>query len=158
LVLCIPVNAQIITGEVEYNTEYRKIDKLTYDELRTKFYDSNNIENLNYLFQGITELKDRKLVRFSDGTYSIQYYDDPLFAWYYSSNGKLISYTRKENTCYPCKFIKFKPDGSIINTGLRISKQESFIYSSEGKLLAHWLGGKCYDQNNNLVMTRKVTE
>ena len=70
LFFCIPINAQIITGEVEYNTE--AIEKLSYDDLRNRFFDSNNIENLNYLFNGITELKDRKLAKFSDGTTEIR--------------------------------------------------------------------------------------
>lgn len=148
-------NAQIITGEVEYNTEYQ-LERLNFKELRNKFFDSNNIENLNYLLNGITELKDRKLAKFSDGSYAVQYYDNPLFAWYYSSNGKLINYTRKDNSNYPCKFTKFKPDGNIVNSGIRISEQESFIYSPEGKLLAHWLGDKCYDKDRNLIMTRKI--
>ena len=153
---CIPVNAQIISGEVEYNTEVS--EKLSYEDLRNRFFDSNNSENLNYLFKGITELKDRKLAKFSDGSYAVLYYDNPFYSFYYSQNGKLISYTYKASQNYPCNFKKFKPDGSIINTGYRVSEQESFIYSPEGKLLAHWLGNKCFDKNNNLVMTRQVTE
>lgn len=154
--LCIPVNAQIITGEVEYNTE--ATENLSYDDLRNRFYDGNNTENLNYLFQGITELKDRKLAKFSDGSYAVHYYDNPFYSFYYSQNGKLISYTYKTSQSYPCKFKKFKPDGSVINTGVRVSEKESFIYSSEGKLLAHWLGNKCFDKNNNLIMTREIRE
>ena len=157
-ILNFPVNAQIITGEIEYNDNCQNIEKLNYNELKNKFYDSDNIENLNYLLNGITELKDRKLAKFSDGSYAILYYDNPLFGWYYSSNGKLISYTRKNNMGYPCKFTKFKPDGTIINSGLRISEQESFIYSADGKLLAHWLGNQCFDKNNQPVMTRKIME
>ena len=156
LVLCFPVKAQIITGEVEYNTE--AAEKLSYEYLRNRLLDSNNSENLNYLFQGITELKDRKLAKFSDGSYAVLYYDNPFYSFYYSQNGKLISYTYKTSQNYPCNFKKFKPDGSIINTGYRVSEQESFIYSPEGRLLAHWLGNKCFDGNNNLIMTRQVTE
>ena len=152
------VNAQIITGEIEYNTEFQQIEQLTFDKLRNRFYDSDNIENLNYLLQGITELKDRKLAKFSDGSYGVQYYNEPLFAWYYSSNGTLISYTRKDTENYPCKFKKFKPDGNIINSGIRISEAESYIYSPEGKLLAHWLGNRCFDEKNNLIMTRRIME
>lgn len=158
LIICIPVNAQIITGEVEYTNTYQPSEILSYNDLKNKFYDSNNIENLNYLFQGITELKDRKLAKFSDDSYAVQYYDNPLYSWYYSQNGKLISYTYKSSQNYPCNFKKFKPDGSVINTGYRISEQESFIYSSDGKLLAHWKGNKCFDKNNNLIMTRKIME
>ena len=156
LFFCIPINAQIITGEVEYNTE--AIEKLSYDDLRNRFFDSNNIENLNYLFNGITELKDRKLAKFSDGSYAVLYYDNPFYSFYYSQNGKLISYTYKTSQNYPCNFKKFKPDGSLINTGHRVSEQESFIYSPAGKLLAHWLGNKCFDGSNNLIMTRQIME
>lgn len=154
--LCIPVNAQIITGEVEYNTE--ATENLSYDDLRNRFYDGNNTENLNYLFQGITELKDRKLAKFSDGSYAVHYYDNPFYSFYYSQNGKLISYTYKSSQSYPCEFKKFKPDGKVINTGVRVSEKESFIYSPEGKLLAHWLENKCFDKNNNLIMTREIRE
>lgn len=154
--LCVPVNAQIITGEVEYNTE--AAEKLSYEDLRNRFFDNNNIENMNYLFQGITELKDRKLAKFSDESYAVQYYDNPLYSFYYSQNGKLISYTYKSSRNYPCSYKKFKPDGSVINTGYRVSEQESFIYSQNGKLLAHWKGNKCFDENNNLIMTRKIME
>ena len=154
--LCVPVNAQIITGEVEYNTE--ATEKLSYDDLRSRFFDSDNSDNLSYLFQGITELKDRKLAKFSDGSYAVLYYDNPFYSFYYSESGKLISYTYKTSQNYPCKFKKFKPDGSLINTGYRVSEQESFIYSPEGKLLAHWLGNKCFDGNNNLIMTRQIME
>ena len=156
LILCIPINAQIITGEVEYNTE--AAEKLSYEDLRNRFFDNNNIENLNYLFQGITELKDRKLAKFSDGSYAVHYYDNPFYSFYYSANGKLISYTYKSSQTYPCKFKKFKPDGSVINTGLRVSEQESFIYSPDGALLAHWVQNKCFDKENNLIMTRQVME
>ncbi len=164
-VFCITLSApaQIITGEVEYNAETagiqtfsKPVEKISFDKIRNKFYDSENIENLNYLFQGITELKDRKLAKFSDGSYGIQYYDDPMFSWYYSSNGKLINFTQKDSLNYPCRTTKFKPDGSITNLGYRVSDKESFIFSPNGKLLAHWLGNECFDENNNLIMTRKI--
>lgn len=163
IVFILPVNAQIITGEVEYNAEIAReevfskpIEKINYNKIRNRFYDLNNLENLNYLFQGITELKDRKLAKFSDGSYGVQYYDDPMYSWYYSYNGKLISFIQKDSLSYPCKITKFKPDGNVANTGYRVSERESFIFSPEGKLLAHWLGNSCYDENNNVIMTRNI--
>ena len=160
LFFSINVNAQIITGEVEYNNDisYSQIRALNFDELRNKFFDRDNIENLNYLLQGITELKDRKLAQFSDGSYAVQYYDTPLYSWYYSSSGKLINYTQKNSLSYPCVFTKFKPNGNIVQTGRRLSESESFIYDTNGKLAAHWIGKNCYDKNNNLIMTRKIIE
>jgi hypothetical protein len=156
-------NAQIITGEVQYNADVARsevfskpIEKISFDKIYNHFFDSENIENLNSLFQGITELKDRKLAKFSDGSYGIQYYDDPMFTWYYSESGKLINFTQKDSNSYPCRITKYKPDGSIANTGYRVSNKESFIFDNNGKLLAHWLGNNCYDEQNNIIMTRKI--
>ena len=158
-------NATVITGGVKYDINRAKNEILSTQPpstpsqlLRNNIIDTNNSSNKNALLNGITELKDRKLAKFSDGSYAVLYYDNPFYSFYYSESGKLISYTYKTSQNYPCKFKKFKPDGSLINTGYRVSEQESFIYSPEGKLLAHWLGNKCFDGNNNLIMTRQIME
>ena len=39
--------------------------------------------------------------------------------------------------------------------GLRVSKEETFIYNPQGKLIAHWLGTNAYDEGGNVIMTRK---
>ena len=163
IVFALSVQAQIITGEIEYNTDLAReetfskpIEKISFDRIRNHFYDSNNIENLNCLLQGKTELKDRKIAKFSDGSYGIQYYDDPMYSWYYSSNGKLINFTQKDSLDYPCRITKYKPDGTIANTGYRVSERESFLFAPNGKPLAHWLGNNCFDEQNNIIMTRKI--
>ena len=150
LFLSLSVHAQIITGEVEFNADIARgevfskpIEKISFDRIRNRFYDSDNIENLNYLFQGITELKDRKLAKYS---------------WYYSSSGKLINFTQKDSVSYPCRITKYKPDGSVTNMGYRVSDKESFLFSPNGKLLAHWLGNNCYDEYNHIIMTRKIMQ
>ncbi len=160
-----PAFSKIITGEIEYNAEDAKnavfsspFQPISFNNIQHKLIDSNNSENLNSLYLGITKLKDRKLARFSDGSYGIQYYDDPMYSWYYSQNGRLINFTQKDSLSYPCKITKYKPDGSIANTGYRISDKESFIFSSEGKLIAHWKNNTCYDESGNIIMTRKITE
>ena len=155
--LAIPVNAGIITGEVEYNAENNYSQpKNNFKNLSEKYIDTKNAENLNYLFQGITDLKDRKLAKFSDGTYGVQYYDDPMYNWYYSADGRLINFSRKDSAGYPCHSVKYKPDGTVANTTYRVSESECFIYSPDGKLIAHWLGKNCYDKNNKIIMTRKI--
>lgn len=162
-VFCISSQARIITGEVEYNAEFARdevfskpVEKISLDKIRNRLFDSENIENLNYLLKGVTELKDRKLAKFSDGSYGVQYLDDPMYSWYYSSDGKLKNFIQKDSLAYPCKITKYKPDGSIANTGYRVSEKESFIFNTEGKLLAHWVGNNCYDEDNNIIMTRKI--
>lgn len=155
--------AELITGEIEYNREGAKnyviqtpAAKFDINQRQNFLIDKNNSENLNYLYKGITELKDRKIAKFSDDSYGIMYYEDPLYTWYYSSDGRLINFTQKNSFGYPCKFTKYKPDGSITNTGVRISEKESYIYNSQGKLIAHWVNENCYDEYNNIIMKRKI--
>lgn len=159
----ISAQAEIIKGEVKYNEDIARnqtfsktTEKISFDKIYNHFFDSDNIENLNCLLKGVTELKDRKLAKFSDGSYGIQFYDDPMFSWYYSESGKLINFIQKDSPNYPCRITKYKPDGSITNIGYRVSEKESFIFSPEGKLIAHWLGEFCYDENNNIIMKRKI--
>ena len=161
----LPINAKIITGEIEYNAETvrqevfsNSIPPANISAYRQHLIDLNNDENLTSLYHGITELKDRKIGKFSDGSYGVQYNDDPLYSWYYSSSGRLMNFTRKDSDGYPCKITKFKPDGTIINQGYRVSDKESFLFSPNGKLLAHWVGEICYDEYNNIIMTRKIFE
>jgi hypothetical protein len=156
-------NAKIITGEVEYNAENVReevfsgpVNPLNISTFRRHLIDRNNYENIENLYKGTTELKDRKLAKFSDGSYGVQYYDDITYTWYYSQNGRLINFTKKDSDGYPTKFTKYRPDGNVANTGFRVSERESYIYSPEGKLLAHWLGENCYDEYNNIIMKRKI--
>lgn len=146
----LPIDAQIITGEIEYTNQQNGNNLYEY------YIDKNNIENRNNILVGNVNLTDKKLVSFSDGTYGIQYYDNPMYSWYYSNNGRLISYTQKDSLSYPCNVIKYKPDGTVLNKGYRVSENESYIYSSQGKLLGHWIDGTCYDEQGNVIMTRKT--
>ena len=162
LFFVLPANSTIITGEVEYNAQsaYQELSKIesfvpNKEFIQNHITDSNAYENLISILNGITELKDRKIAQFSDGSYGIIYKDDPLYSWYYK-DGKLINFTQNTSLSYPCKMTKYKPDGSIINTGYKVSQNESYIFSNEGKLLGHWLNDKCFDENNNLIMTRKL--
>lgn len=159
--LSLPSNAKIITGEVEYNAELAEekvfenpLQPISFEVIKNKLTDSNAEENLNAISLGIQELKDRRVVGFSDGSYGVAYYDDPLFSWFYKS-GRLINFTKKTSETYPSKITKYKPDGSIANAGYKVSENESFIFSPEGKLIAHWKGKVCFDSNNNIIMTRK---
>ena len=157
LFLSLQVQSAIVTGGVEYNYENKAEQGVDFEFIRVHLIDSNNIENLNYLYQGKVDLKDRTLAKFSDGSYGIVFKDDPLYSWYYSQNGRLINFTQKSSETYPCKITKYKPDGTVANTGKKISARESYIYK-DGKLIAHWIGNNCYDRNNNLIMTRKYEE
>ena len=158
-------NAVIIDGGIEYNQEiaaeevFREpAENISYNRIASHFIDSGYEENISALASGITKLKNRKVGKFSDGTYGVMYYDDPLYDWYYTSNGRLINFTKKNSLEYPIKITKYKPDGTVANTGLKVSVNESFIFSPNGQLIAHWKGNLCFDKANNVIMTRKNAE
>ena len=160
-----PVNAVIVEGGVEYNQERAAEEvfrtppnTLSFNFVSKHFIDTDYSDNIQALQAGIKELKDRRVGSFSDGSYGVMYYDDPLYSWYYSYSGRLINFTERSSVDYPCKITKYKPDGTVANTGLKVSENESYIFSPQGKLLAHWLGNLCYDEFNNVIMTRKNVE
>ena len=86
------------------------------------------------------------------------YNDNPLYVWYYSSYGNLIYAEKKNRSEYPYKTYKYTPEGRLVNMSLRVSKGETFIYTPDGNLLAHWVGANAFDENGNIIMTRKYYE
>ena len=154
--IILPSYSQVITGGVNYNSEYSLNSES--DLVGANTIDLNYEENINALKLNITEFNGRKLAKFSDNSYGIEYKTNPFYTWYYSCDGKLINYTRKDSANYPTKFTKFKPNGNIIYYGMKVSESESYIYSKNGNLLVHWINGKCYDSNNNVIMIRNIIE
>lgn len=118
--------------------------------------DINNSENISMLLKGVTDLKDRTLAKFSDGSYGIIYKSEPNFVLYYSSDGILTHKEVKTSLEYPYKTYKYKVNGQLENMTYRVSEGETYIYSPNGKLLAHWLGNYCYDEVGNVIMTRQI--
>lgn len=164
LTLC-PAQAQIITGGVEYNEASARSEMLETNPLKinsnlinSNIVDKNKIDNFVNLLKGQTDLKDRILATFSDGSYGVIYKDNPMYVWYYQNDGVLMHSEVKTSLDYPYKTYKYTPDGKLVNMSLRVSKTESFVFSKTGELLAHWNGNFCYDKNNNVIMTRKILE
>ena len=108
--------------------------------------------------KGHAEIKDRVLAQFSDSSYAVMYYDNPLYVWYYSPEGVLTHIEVKDGTNYPYKSYKYDTDGKLVNMGLRVSKEETFIFDPSGKLIAHWLKDKGYDENGKVIMKRRYKE
>lgn len=157
------VMGDIITGGVEMSVDTAREEvvsgqkaRFDYMNVKNNLTDRNYRENQSKLLKGITELNDRKLGRFSDGSYAVMYYDDPKNTYYYSPDGILTHNEVKTDTNYPFKAYKYKTDGTLENQSLKVSPQETFIFNKNGKLIAHWLGENCFDENNNIIMTRKI--
>ena len=140
MLLTLPVGAQVLTIGISQN----------------EISDINNSENKSMLLKGITDLKDRTLAKFSDGSYGIIYKTEPNFVLYYSSDGILTHKEVKTSLIYPYKTYKYKVNGQPENMTYRVSEDETYIYSPNGKLLAHWVGNYCYDEVGNVIMTRQI--
>lgn len=163
LLIGIPALPQIITGSVEYSVEDARkcvsenlqapIDKQIF---QMHLFDNDRIEHLTALLQGKTTLNDKSLAYFSDGSYGINYNNDKTHVWYYNQDGILTHTEIRTSLSYPYKSYKYSINGELVNMSLRVSKDETFIFNKSGKLLAHWIGNNCYDENNSVIMTREI--
>ena len=165
LISSLTIEAQIVTGGVEYNQEQARTEAFreplgftAYDIVKNHYFDKNNLENLQAIKCGIKKLSDRKVAEFSDGTYGVAYNDDPLYSWYYTYDGRLINFTQKFSKTYPSKTVKYNTRGEVLNVGIKISENESYIFNKTGLMIAHWKGNLCFDANDNIIMVRKSLE
>ena len=154
-------NATTLTGGIKYTQEDARLElqnnKPNADFiLRASGIDSEYDKNINSLLQGITKLNDRILAKFSDGSYGVSYYNDPTHVYYYDKSGTLINAEVKVSLEYPYRTYKYNPDGELVTMTMRVSEDETFIFNPQGKLLGHWLGTNCYDENGTILMTRKI--
>ncbi len=156
--------AQTISGGVEYSAQDALIE-LRNNIPQTDFFltaknyvDSNHQENYSTLLKGQTKLNDRTLGLFSDNTYAVKYNEDKKHVWYYDQSGSLINVEIRTASTYPYRTYKFTPEGELVNMSMRVSENETFIFSPLGKLLGHWLNENCYDESKNVIMTRKIVK
>lgn len=164
-VFSLPVFPMVISGGVDM-TDYKVRDNVfqspiiqpDYNLLNSHIFDINNSQNKMNLLKGYTNLKDRTLAYFSDGTYGVIYCDNPMYVWYYENNGVLIYFDIKSSLDLPCNTYKYSVGGKLLNISSRISKTESYVFDIRGKQIAHWIGEKCYDEHGNVIMVRKFVE
>lgn len=159
----LPVSSKMITGEVQYSVNGAREEVISaqvpaFDKevIRARVFDYNRAENLGSLLKGVTELRDRTLAYFSDGSYGVVYKENPLDVYYYGVDGILTHSEKRDSVEYPYKSYKYTTGGKLVNMSLRVSEDETFIFEPDGKLIAHWLGAQCYDENNNVIMSRKI--
>ena len=165
LIFGISANAEVLQGGVSYDVNSARnelLDGINYTidskYINGFYYDSEHDKNVGFILQGLTELKDRTLAYFSDGTYAVSKHDDPYHVYYYSGDGVLNYIEEKDGLNYPYKTYKYNTSKKLVNMSMRVSKGETFIYTKDGKLLAHWLKDKAYDESGNVIMKRKYVE
>jgi len=158
------VCAKVITGEIRYDVnsarnEVMNVSQTDFDKQNIKNYivDLNGKKNISNILKGQTVLIDRTLAYFSDGSYGVVYKNNPKNVYYYNSSGILTHNEIRDSLEYPYKSLKYDTAGNIVNRTLRVSEYETFIFNNSGELIAHWYGENCYDENNNIIMSRKIT-
>ncbi len=163
VLIMLPAGAEVLTGGVKYTVDDAKLElrhnrpsAADYIITRNNFIDKDRNANYFALLKGKTNLNDRILALFSDGTYAVNYKNDLKHVWYYDKDGTLINVEIRTSLDFPYGSYKYSPDGELVNMSLRVSKDETFIFSPFGELLGHWVGENCYDENGNVVMTRKI--
>ena len=133
--------------------------------------DPNFNENKELINKNQLNSKGRKITIYSNDWYGIVYDDMVTEEYHYNAEGKLLAvdfsipakniYTRDDlkkypkESLYPAKCYKhIYPSGKIASISLIVKEGESYVFKPSGELLGHWIGTKCYDANNNLIMTR----
>lgn len=155
----------VFYGNAEYTVDSAReavikdvIFKINPKIFSDKIYDLENEKNLQNILDGNFSQKDRTLAFFSDSSYGVMFSDNPYYVYYYNPEGFLIYIDQKSSLEYPYNFYKYSAAGELVNMGLRVSKEETYIYSPSKKLIAHWVGNNAYDQNNNIIMKRAYSD
>ena len=159
------VQAEMLSGGISYDANSARaelMDGISYTTdstyINNAFYDKDYEQNSAYILKGITNLKDRKLAFFSDGTYAVLKFSDINHVYYYASSGVLIYIENRSGNVYPYKCYKYNTQRKLVNMSLRVSESETYIYNPSGELIAHWVKDKAYDKDGNVIMKRKYVE
>ena len=127
---------------------------INMDKYQNYFNDPYHIENISAIKIKKYKLKNRYLTYFSDKQYGVTYKNNTKVGFYYDLNGKLCDISLLINKDYPIKIVKYDTDGKLISTSLAVSRNESFVFDLNKKLISHWIKNNCYNENGELVKTR----
>ncbi len=101
--------------------------------------------------------RGRYVTFFSDGYYSVFYKDEINYSYFYDNEGNLefIGVKSKNSKTYPILGKKYDTNGKLTRVLFDVSRDESFVYSPDKKLLGHWIGEKYYNANGENKYIRK---
>ncbi len=158
----IPAIALTLKGNVSYSIEQAKteafkgvavhIDLSNYSDY---FVDKNYVKNIRNIKKGKYKTRKYLITSFSNGNYGILYKKNRIRQYYYNSNGELIYIDFNTSNSFPRKSVKYNIEGKLISSSLDISTKESYVFDSHKKLIAHWIGKNCYNEQGELIMTRE---
>jgi hypothetical protein len=97
---------------------------------------------------------DKILTSFSDGCYGMYIYTTSM-SYYYDTNGKLTHIEYLIGDAYPKKGIEYDIKGNLTNISINTKIDEQYVFDADKKFISHWVGNNEYDENGELVNTRR---
>ena len=147
------VSYSVNTARIESFTNIKyKIDMSLYKEF---LRDNDFLENKKLLLKNKLKNKYKKLVKFSDGSYSVTYKDNKNVSFFYNAKGCLICIQFNIYTINCKKRYSYDSKGNFDGVILCTKNNEQFIFDKNKKLIAHWIGKNCYNEKGELIMTRE---
>ena len=161
--IMLPAGAKTLTGGVVYTVESARkaaFEGIEYEISMEPF--KKYMTDPGFISPAKTEggkpkvsKKGRRVVWFSSGNYGVIYYKNPILGYLYNKNGQLIYIEISTNTTFPYIQKKYDVAGNLVGVGLVVEKNESFVYTIDKKMIAHWVGNVRYDEQGNVVGFRK---
>ena len=151
-----------LKGGINYTVQSARVEsfdniKLQINIAKYKKFanDKNYNKNLILINKKTQNYKDRYITSYSNGAYTICYKSNIKNSYHYNQNGELIGISITQGKGFPSKRITYDSSGNFDSVTLDVSKSEQFIFDKNKKLVAHWIGKNCYNEQGELIMTRE---
>ena len=151
-----------IKGGITYTVDNARIlafegikPHINTQEYKAFLFDKNFIQNKNAIIKNKLKFRDREIQIFSDGKYSILFKKNTTRYFIYNTDGKLEIIVFYVNNKYPKKSVAYDIYGNLSSIAFSVKKDEQFVFNKNKKLIAHWIGKNCYNEQGELIMTRE---
>ena len=158
MMFALPLEAKTLKGGVKYTVKQAREEAFANVEyslpqsiIKANLTDPNYKENKKAIKLGVTELNDRYIGYFSDGSYAIVYKNNLYHEFYYNNKGKLESIGKRSGLVYPVKCYKYDLKGELIIIVLYVSDKLSYTFLPSGTLESYWIDNIGYDVNGNII-------
>ena len=151
-----------LKGSASYTVECAKteafegvashINLSNYKDFFIDKYYEKNIENIK---RGKYKFRTYYISYFQKEGYCITYRRTENIGYYYNLDGTLQLIEFATQGEYPRRSIRYDASGKLDSTTLIISHNESYVFYLNRKLIAHWIGKNCYNEQGEIINTRK---
>lgn len=151
LFFVLPVYAEnTIHGGLSYTVNQARV--WAFDNISYKLPMSVFQDKLSF----VKSRKNKYVTFFSDGDYSVTYRKNPDYTYYYSPEDNLRVVEIMLDKVYPKKSIRYDSSGDLDSVSIDLINNEQFIFDLNKKLVVHWVGENGYNDDGELIKTRKT--